>query len=75
MDAARTMLEAAAVVIPHTDADGLAAGAIALRARGEFRIKRSDFKVPATSAFHGTVRVRDTLKVSFDIVATKAAFT
>lgn len=40
-----------------------------LRARGEFDIKRSDFKVPATSAFHGTVRVRDKLKVSFDIVA------
>ncbi|MBV9924528.1 MAG: YceI family protein [Acidobacteria bacterium] len=42
-----------------------------LRARGEFSIKRGDFKVPATSAFHGTVRVRDTLQVSFDIVATK----
>ena len=41
----------------------------ALRARGEFNVKRSDFKVPATSAFHGTVRVRDRLKVSFDIVA------
>ena len=42
-----------------------------LRARGEFNVKRSDFKVPATSAFHGTVRVRDRLKVSFDIVARK----
>ncbi len=40
-----------------------------LRARGEFTVKRSDFKVPATSAFHGTVRVRDRLKVTFDIVA------
>lgn len=40
-----------------------------LRALGEFDIKRGDFKVPATSAFHGTVRVRDRLKVSFDIVA------
>lgn len=40
-----------------------------LRARGEFTVKRSDFKVPATSAFHGTVRIRDHLKVSFDIVA------
>jgi len=40
-----------------------------LHARGEFDIKRGDFKVPATSAFHGTVRVRDRLKVSFDIVA------
>jgi polyisoprenoid-binding protein YceI len=43
----------------------------ALRARGEFTVKRSDFKVPATSAFHGTVRIRDRLKVSFDIVARK----
>jgi polyisoprenoid-binding protein YceI len=42
-----------------------------LRARGEFDVKRGDFKVPATSAFHGTVRVRDKLKVSFDIVARK----
>jgi polyisoprenoid-binding protein YceI len=40
-----------------------------LRARGEFTVKRSAFKVPATSAFHGTVRVRDRLKVIFDIVA------
>ena len=40
-----------------------------LRARGEFDVKRGDFKVPATSAAHGTVRVRDRLKVSFDIVA------
>jgi polyisoprenoid-binding protein YceI len=42
-----------------------------LHARGAFEIKRSDFKVPATSAFHGTVRVRDRLKVSFDIIARK----
>jgi single-stranded-DNA-specific exonuclease len=34
-DAARQLLLDAAVVVPHTDADGLAAGAIALRARGE----------------------------------------
>ena len=43
-----------------------------LRARGEFEIKRGDFKVPATSAFHGTVRVRDRLKVIFDIVARRS---
>jgi polyisoprenoid-binding protein YceI len=40
-----------------------------LRARGEFNIKRSDFNVRATSAFHGMVRVRDRLKLTFDIVA------
>ena len=32
---ARALLLAVDVVVPHTDADGLAAGAIALRARGE----------------------------------------
>ncbi len=42
-----------------------------LRARGEFDVRRSDFKVPATSAFHGTVRVRDRLKFAFDIVAVR----
>lgn len=40
-----------------------------LRARGEFTVKRGDFKVKAASAFHGTVRVRDKLKFTFDIVA------
>lgn len=43
-----------------------------LRARGEFEIKRGNFKVPATSAFHGTVRIRDRLKVMFDIVALRS---
>jgi hypothetical protein len=33
--AAREALAAATAVIPHTDADGLSAGAIALRSRGE----------------------------------------
>jgi polyisoprenoid-binding protein YceI len=40
-----------------------------LRARGEFEISRRDFNVKATSAFHGTVRVRDKLRVVFNIVA------
>lgn len=40
-----------------------------LRARGEFDISRKDFNVKATSAAHGTVRVRDGLKVVFNIVA------
>ena len=39
-----------------------------LRAQGEFSIDRGDFKVKATSAFHGFVRVRDTVKFEFDIV-------
>ena len=40
-----------------------------LRARGEFTVNRGDYKVKATSAFHGLVRVRDKLKFTFDIVA------
>ena len=40
-----------------------------LRARGEFHVDRGDFKVEATSAFHGMVRVRDKLEFTFDIMA------
>jgi polyisoprenoid-binding protein YceI len=39
-----------------------------MRATGEFSIERGDFKVKATSAFHGLVRVRDRVKFTFDIV-------
>jgi polyisoprenoid-binding protein YceI len=39
-----------------------------LRAQGEFSINREDFKVKATSAAHGTVRVRDKVTFTFDIV-------
>jgi polyisoprenoid-binding protein YceI len=39
-----------------------------LRAQGEFSIDRGDFKVKATSAFHGLVRVKDRVKFEFDIV-------
>jgi len=39
-----------------------------LRAVGEFSIDRSDFKVKATSAFHGMVRVRNKVKFEFDIL-------
>lgn len=41
----------------------------ALRAQGEFSIERSDFKVKATSAVHGMIRVRDKVKFTFDIMA------
>lgn len=40
-----------------------------LRARGEFEINRSDYNVKATSAMHGTIRVRNKLHLTFDIVA------
>jgi len=39
-----------------------------LRARGEFSINRGDFKVKATSAVHGLVRVRKKVKFTFDMV-------
>ena len=39
-----------------------------MRAVGEFSIDRDDFKVKATSAFHGFVRVDDDVKFEFDIV-------
>jgi polyisoprenoid-binding protein YceI len=40
-----------------------------LRAQGTFEIKRGDYNVKATSALHGTIRVRDKLKFTFDMVA------
>lgn len=40
-----------------------------LRAQGEFTVDRGDYNVKATSALHGTIRVRHKLKFTFDIVA------
>ena len=39
-----------------------------LQAVGQFSIERGDYKVKATSAFHGLVRVRDGVRFEFDIV-------
>jgi hypothetical protein len=39
-----------------------------LRAQGEFSINRGDFKIKATSAVHGLVRVRNRVEFTFDIV-------
>jgi len=39
-----------------------------LQAVGQFSIERGDYKVKATSAFHGLVRVRDKVRFEFDIV-------
>jgi len=39
-----------------------------LRAQGGFSINRSDFKVKATSAKHGLIRVRNKVKFTFDII-------
>jgi len=42
-----------------------------LRAAGEFSLDRDDYKVKATSAFHGMVRVGHDVKFEFDIVGHK----
>jgi len=42
-----------------------------MRAVGEFEIDRKDFKVNATEAFHGFVKVKHHLKFEFDIVGTR----
>ena len=42
-----------------------------MRAVGEFSIDRDDYKVKATSAFHGMVRVKNKIKFEFDIVGKK----
>ena len=43
-----------------------------LRAVGKFSIDRDDYKVKATSAFHGMVRVDDDIKFEFDIVGRRS---
>ena len=43
-----------------------------LKAVGEFTVNRGDYNVHATSALHGTIRVRDKLKFTFDIVARRS---
>jgi len=42
-----------------------------MRAQGEFSVSRDDFKVKATSAFHGMVRVADKIHFEFNIVGRK----
>ena len=40
-----------------------------LQAVGQFSIDRDDYKIKATSAVHGMVSVRDSIRFEFDIVA------
>jgi polyisoprenoid-binding protein YceI len=42
-----------------------------IEARGEFKINRKNYNVNATNAFNGLVRVRHTLKFTFDIIGRK----
>lgn len=45
----------------------------ALRATGEFSVRQSDYEIRPVSAVGGTVRLKDELKLSFDITARKQA--
>lgn len=40
-----------------------------LRASGEFTLRQSDFRIPLITAAAGTIRVKDEVKCTFDIVA------
>ena len=42
-----------------------------LRAYGEFLLRQSDFNIKLVSVAGGVVKIKDELKVSFDIVARK----
>jgi polyisoprenoid-binding protein YceI len=42
-----------------------------LRAYGEFSIKQSDFKIKLVSVAGGALKVKDELKISFDVNAKK----
>jgi len=44
----------------------------ALRAAGEFSVRQSDHEIKMVSAAGGTVKLKDELKLSFDITARKA---
>ncbi|MEZ5427679.1 MAG: YceI family protein [Pyrinomonadaceae bacterium] len=44
-----------------------------MRARGEFKLNRKKFNVNATNAFHGFVRIKHTLKFTFDIVGRRVS--
>jgi hypothetical protein len=42
-----------------------------LRAVGEFTVRQSDYEIPPVSAVGGTIRLKDELKLSFNISARK----
>jgi polyisoprenoid-binding protein YceI len=49
------------------------AGPDTLRAHGEFPLKQSDFNIKPVSAAGGTIKLKDELKFTFDMVAHKIA--
>jgi len=46
-----------------------------VRASGEFVLRQSDFGIPPVTAVGGTIRLKDELKCTFDIVARKQSET
>jgi len=44
-----------------------------LRASGEFTVRQSDFQIPPVTAAAGTIRVKDEVKCTFDILARRQA--
>ena len=59
------------VTRPQTISANVAPGDDKLRAYGEFSIKQSDFKIRLVSVAAGTLKVKDELKLAFDIIAKK----
>jgi polyisoprenoid-binding protein YceI len=49
----------------------MSVGGNSLRAKGEFALRQSEFKIKPVSAAGGTIKVKDELKFSFEIVAVK----
>ena len=43
-----------------------------LRAAGDFSMRQSDYEIRPVSAAGGTVKLKDELKLSFDITARKS---
>jgi len=59
------------VTRPQTISANVAPGDDKLRAYGEFSIKQSDFKIRIVSVAVGALKVKDELKLAFDIIAKK----
>jgi polyisoprenoid-binding protein YceI len=59
------------VTRPQTLSANVAPADDKLRAYGEFSIKQSDFKIKLVSVAGGALKLKDELKLSFDIIAKK----
>jgi hypothetical protein len=42
-----------------------------VRATGDFSVRQSDYEIAAVSAAGGTIKLKDEVKLTFDIVARK----